>query len=71
MHELRLIQKRRVIANVLKQVSLVDHLLEGLDLKKLLNLLVDLGIVSERRFGHNSIHETLHDLLILFFVEWD
>jgi len=45
--------------------------LKRFDFEKLLDLRVNFGVISKGRLCHDPVHESLHDFLILLFIEGD
>lgn len=67
-HDVRRVEQTRV-GDVLEDIRVVNHLLEGADTEDLLNLSVQLVVVDEARKRHDLVHQAFHDLLVLFLVE--
>ena len=57
------------IGDVLEDVSVVNHFLEGIHTENFLYLLVEALIVDKVRIHNDLVHQAFHDLLVLFLVE--
>ena len=66
--ELTLVEERS-IGDVLEDVSVVNHFLEGIHTKNFFYLLIEALIVDKVWIHNDLVHQAFHDLLVLFLVE--